>query len=746
MAQTQTDRRFSDDRDIQEQLIRLEEPGPESLKETAARKEANGLHMLIGLAMSSGLMAALISIPLAIGWLVLNLAIGIVVIRTARATSRQECPSPHRMALFYGILAISSLANCSAAFIFYFLMEHSGALAAFGYLNGVLVYIIVNYSASAFLMAFVSIPFVATLIILPLIALATPPGPDAADLVFCVSGLGSALSFLVASQIALRFNAMLNTSIKETEAERQMADEALTRLSDALGETGMGLYDFDVNANSIRLSDFAQTVLGPTDEMAMETLRYPTRRHVHPDDADALLTQIRKVRAGQQSVFDATYRIQDVDREGRIRWMRSRGIARYNPDGSMSRFIGSLTDVTQEIWMQAHLEEARKAAESASAGKSAFLATMSHEIRTPMNGVLGMAQALGQTRLDPTQRDMVDVISECGGSLLSILNDVLDISKIESGRMTLSPVEDNLRDVVTGVLQLWEPSAQDKGLTLDATLPDDLPPGLTFDPVRVRQCLSNLVSNAVKFTERGSISVDLTLDRTTTGPHAVTITVTDTGMGIPEHAQEKLFAPFVQADTSTARHQGGTGLGLSISRSLARLMGGDLTVASTPGHGSVFTLRFAVDAARSGDDSRKTAALDPTIQSNKSDDVFAIKDIKVLVVDDNDTNRQVAHLFLDFLGARITDAADGQEALDALEREAFDLVLLDMHMPIMDGAQTLRRMRDGEASWSDVPVIALTADAMVGDRERCLSLGADGYVAKPIELADLQAEITRVMA
>lgn len=712
----------------------------QALIQTADRKEANGGHMLIGLVLTTGLMAALISVPLALAWLVLNLVVGVVLIRTARWVSRQAPPTSRHKTLLDGLLLISAMSSCSAAHIFYFMVEDHGALAAIGYLYGVLMYILVNYSASERFLKLVSAPFFITLLLLPLISAASPPFMDAFDLVFAVCGIGSALGFIVASKITLQFNRVLNEALQDSEANRRAADEANTRLTEALGQTGMGLYDYDVRAGTVHLSDFARTLLGDDDQAAIATLRDPSNGHVHHEDAEQVLNDINEVLTGRKPILDTIYRLQGPHEEGLVRWIRSRGVAHFDADGTMSRFIGSLSDITDEMWMQFDLEQARKAAESASAGKSAFLATMSHEIRTPMNGVLGMAQALSDSNLNPDQRGMVDVIRECGASLLSILNDVLDISKIESGRMTITPVDGDLKDLVTGVIQLWAPTAQEKGLSLDVTISDTVPRMLSFDPVRVRQCLSNLVSNAVKFTKTGGVTVDVGCTIGPDGKGMVGITVTDTGLGIPEDVQERLFAPFTQADGSTARHHGGTGLGLSISRSLARLMGGDLTVASTMGRGSAFTLHFeALDVSPSDGQVKAEDAAD-------ADDAASLRDIKVLVVDDNAVNRQVARLFLDYLGAHITDAANGQEALDAMEGQAFDLVLLDMHMPVMDGAEALSRLRKADAPWSAVPVIALTADAMVGDRERCLSLGADGYVPKPIDLAELRSEITRVTA
>jgi signal transduction histidine kinase/FixJ family two-component response regulator len=386
----------------------------------------------------------------------------------------------------------------------------------------------------------------------------------------------------------------------------------------------------------------------------------------------------------------------------------------------------------------AEVEGARDAAEAATQVKSEFLANMSHEIRTPLNGVLGMAQALQARALDPESREMVATIRDCGTNLMSILNDVLDLSKIEAGRLDIAPVDCSLVHTVGQVHALFLPAAQEKhvGLTLVSEMPQtEL---LRFDPVRVRQCVSNLVSNAVKFTREGHVEIKLAAKLADAGRIKVTIEVIDTGIGMEELTCSRLFEAFSQADASTTRKFGGTGLGLAISRRLARLMGGDIVVYSRLGEGSVFVLTFladppAVPSARPGG---HHAAVGTAAR---------LRGARVLLTDDNAINRQVARLFLQPQGAEITEAVNGREALDALARDAFDLVLLDVHMPVMDGVETIRRIRESTANWRSIPVIALTADAMAGDRERLLAIGMTGYVAKPIDQTELLSTIAAVL-
>ena len=381
----------------------------------------------------------------------------------------------------------------------------------------------------------------------------------------------------------------------------------------------------------------------------------------------------------------------------------------------------------------AEVEAARDAAEAATRTKSEFLANMSHEIRTPLNGVLGMTQALASRDLDPEAREMVSTIRESGATLMAILNDVLDLSKIEAGRLDIAPGDASLIHTLRQVIRLFEPVAGEKGVTL--SLSSGLPSStqLKFDALRVRQCVSNLVSNAVKFTPQGHIGVEASV--TAEGQrHRVRVSVADSGIGMDEATLGRLFEAFTQADGSTTRRFGGTGLGLTISRQLARLMGGDITVTSEPGRGSVFTLSFLADTADAGN--ARAPAADAPRRSE-----IRLRGARVLLTDDNAVNRQVVRLFLQPQGAVIVEAANGAEALRELEAQPFDLVLLDVHMPVMDGVETIKRIRSSSESWRSLPVIALTADAMSGDRERLIALGMSAYVAKPIEQAELLSTI-----
>uniref|UniRef100_B0T891 histidine kinase n=1 Tax=Caulobacter sp. (strain K31) TaxID=366602 RepID=B0T891_CAUSK len=373
------------------------------------------------------------------------------------------------------------------------------------------------------------------------------------------------------------------------------------------------------------------------------------------------------------------------------------------------------------------LEKAQIEAQEANRAKSAFLAMMSHELRTPMNGVLGMAHALGSTQLDARQADYVETIVQSGDGLMAILNDILDLSKIEARKLEFEITPFDIRALGRQLQRVWSETARRKGLSLTLDVAPETPQWLAGDPARVRQILLNLVSNALKFTEEGRVALRI-------APHAaggVEITVSDTGAGMSPEQQAKLFTPFVQGDASIARRFGGTGLGLSICRELAEMMGGRVTADSRPGEGSTFTVVLALATAQAPTPEAAPAAR-PDLAGTR-----------VLVVDDNVANQAVARAVLEAAGVLVGTANDGRQALARLRVEDFDLVLMDVHMPVMDGIEALRRVRGGEGGRADVPVMALTADAMSGEAERLVGLGFDDAQPKPIQPAGLLRAIAR---
>ena len=402
--------------------------------------------------------------------------------------------------------------------------------------------------------------------------------------------------------------------------------------------------------------------------------------------------------------------------------------------------VAHFRDVREERKVRAELQRALEAATEATRLKSEFLANMSHEIRTPLNGVMGMAQVLSYSPLNTEQSDQVAVIKESSTNLMSLLNDILDLSKVEAGKIEISRIDTDIRHKLDRIFKLHEATAKDKAVSIDLVVHPTVPSRLMIDPVRMRQCVANLISNAVKFTQSGRVIVAVT-SRPVEGAHEIIVHVSDTGIGIAPDKLQNVFESFQQADGSTTRSFGGTGLGLAISRKLARLMGGDLTVVSELGRGSVFTLNFtaeAVETASAASHPQQAPGSDP-------EPLVGFNARKVLVVDDNMINRQVARTFLKVYGFDVSEAVDGIDAVDKATGTEFDLIMMDIHMPRLDGVNAARQIRKISAHNETVPIVALTADAMSGDREKYLALGINGYVAKPIDERELISVIGQVL-
>ncbi len=392
------------------------------------------------------------------------------------------------------------------------------------------------------------------------------------------------------------------------------------------------------------------------------------------------------------------------------------------------------------------LQEARLEAEQASRAKSAFLANMSHELRTPFNGLLGMLSLLQRTRLDATQSDYLITARESGEHLLGILNDVLDISKLESGRLEISTGPTSLHRVLGDVRSVMSPQAMAKGLNWHVTLAEDVPLWIDSDAKHLKQILFNLVGNALKFTERGEVSLvvdclaaDLRQGRS---EPLLRLRVSDTGIGMDAATMARLFQRFSQGDETINRRYGGTGLGLEISRSLARIMGGDIQVESRPGQGSAFTLTLPL---RLADEPQEPVEVVPDsgwrgsqAMPLEASEPQPVQPLDVLVTDDHPVNRKFIHALLAQLGHRVSFAEDGQQALDLVRRQRYDLVLMDVHMPVLDGLAATRAIRslDGEASRTRI--VALTADAFTESRQRVFDAGMDDFLAKPVQIEEIE--------
>ncbi|TCL01397.1 PAS/PAC sensor hybrid histidine kinase [Shimia isoporae] len=422
------------------------------------------------------------------------------------------------------------------------------------------------------------------------------------------------------------------------------------------------------------------------------------------------------------------------DRGGEERWLETSFGPVFDEEGQLELMFIIDRDITDIKTREIELEEARIAAEKGEHAKSSFLATMSHEIRTPMNGIIGMSELLSKSDLSKSDRLYVDTIHSSGEALLTIINDILDFSKLNDGHLTIKPTTFALKPCLNEVMNLLRPQAKAKGLDLWMDCTPELPSMVIGDDGRLRQILINVIGNAIKFTDNGHVGLKVSATMKS-GVAKLVFNIEDSGIGIPEDQLDRIFERFAQADAASTRRFGGTGLGLPISRSLARLMNGDITAENLPNKGARF--RFTADFGIA----KQVASEEKTVE--KLDGTLLVG-AKVLLAEDNRTNRLVIEKFLQGTQVDLSMAVNGQEAVDAAIQSMPDIILMDMSMPIMDGLEATRRIRD--LGGVQPVIIALTANAYASDKEACLQAGMDSFLSKPVRRGQLIHELTRAKA
>jgi|688.fasta_scaffold45266_2 PAS domain S-box-containing protein len=525
--------------------------------------------------------------------------------------------------------------------------------------------------------------------------------------------------------------------ISDIRAAQARVEASERQLSLAMQATGEGLWDWRIDTGELRHNNRWYEILGYSVDDLTGTVKDFTSL-LHPDEKDEVERLLQdSLEHGQHYHHEHRMR----HRNGDWIWVLDRGeVVERTSEGRPLRMVGSFSNIQQRKQVEIDLVEAKHQAELANKAKSIFLANMSHEIRTPMNGVVGMLSLLEASGLNQEQTEQAHMIKQSADALTQLIDEILDLSKIEAGKMALRNELVHLHDLINSCTQLHAAGAQAKGLQVNTKLAPGLPSILLIDPYRLRQIINNLLNNAIKFTRQGQIQLSASCHE-----GYWQCEVQDSGIGISEAQQALLFKPFSQVDDSSTRHHGGTGLGLSISKRLIEAMGGEIGVKSSVGNGSCFWFRLPLNKdLYPPDDRQPRNKLTQSEQNNQADLIFK-QGPSVLVAEDHPLNQKMILSMLEKLGASHQLVDNGLATLQILRERHFDIVLMDCQMPIMDGYEAVRRIRAGEAGEqaAQTPILALTANAMPEDVFRCKQAGFNMHVPKPITLEALCSAITQ---
>jgi PAS domain S-box-containing protein len=523
--------------------------------------------------------------------------------------------------------------------------------------------------------------------------------------------------------------------ITDVVKAQQKVAQSERRLNDVMAATQEGIWDWIVSTGQVSHNEQWYRLLGFSEGEIADSVE-AFSAHIHPQDRSLVWDRIQALITGAKETYQSEHRM--MHKDGSVIWVKDRGrISERDEQGNPLRVVGAYVDITDRKHHQAQLEEAVNAAQSATRAKSDFLATMSHELRTPLNGILGMAQMLQLPQVEePARRDYARTILTSGQSLMRLLNDILDLSKVEAGRLELDQSVFDLKQLMADTTLAFEDLAHSKGLALETNYCHLRSSHYLGDPLRLRQMVSNYLGNAIKFTSQGKILLEVGEVSSDGKNPQLEFSVSDTGIGIETETQSLLFKPFTQADSSTTRKFGGTGLGLSIVAKLAELMKGQVGLESGVGVGSRFWFRVATEPQSSS----------PTPTATPVQSASCNLAGRILVAEDNPVNRMVAKALLESQGLEADFVEDGQAAVETITRgTGYDLILMDVQMPVMDGLQATRCIRDWEATQGvrRSNIVALTAGAFEDDKRLCADAGMDDFLAKPIDLASLASLLAR---
>ena len=524
----------------------------------------------------------------------------------------------------------------------------------------------------------------------------------------------------------------LGWAVKQQNAAKKLAEDKRKQLDEIIWSTNVGTYEWNVQTGVVHINErFAQMLGYSVAELEPVTVE-TWQENTHPEDLKVALNLIEKTFERHLDYYETEFRM--IHKNGSYIWILSKGnVVEWTQDGLPLRMSGTHNDITQRKEMEAELREATQSAEEANRAKSEFLATMSHELRTPMMGIRGILELLrGNELIVQEEGELLDDLEESSNNLMVLLDDILDLSKIEAGKLHLDKAICSPTEILKNVAGLFRPGAVKKGIDINCHTGQFTEYWCEVDEIRLRQIVSNLVSNAVKFTEQGQIDISMNVDKKAGGNDDLKITVRDTGIGINEDYLGIIFNRFSQADQSLSKKYGGTGLGLAISHELSEMMGGELSVESKVNEGTTFTLYLPVQTAAQPQSSKllKDGVLPP---------------LNILMAEDNLINQKVISSMLSKSGHAVTIANNGLEAVEYAAKEAFDLILMDIQMPEMDGMEASREIRRTSGPNSRKPIVAFTADAIKEHREDFLKSGIDAVVIKPVKFDVLCCEIAKVL-